>query len=237
MGDEKLPARQPNVPLEQPPTGGSILGRLKSAFRSRLNTGTIIDNTVEAEAYRLYMEEMERLAEAIEKKERAVGKLVDDLPGFIQDDRAEHRTQMELNQLSRDRRLREAKERDELAALEHQAKVIEGKQAAARAQWGHDAFNQSLPHRQERIDHLYKSGALDAELQAVLLDKKISKLAGNENADTPSTSTVYEKLLKLLDVQAELACANQASQEVQDEYNELRAKIRVMIEAEKNRSG
>ena len=134
MADEKLPARQPDMQLEQRPAGASMLGRLKSAFRSRLNTRTIIDNTVEAETYRLYMEEMDRLAEAIEKKERAVGKLVDDLPGLMQDDRAEHRTQMELNQLSRDRRLREAKERDELAALEHQAKVSEGKRAAARAQ-------------------------------------------------------------------------------------------------------
>ena len=73
MADEKVPARRPNVPLEQPPTGGSILGETQERFQSRLNTGTIIDNTLEAEAYRLYMEEMERLAEAI-RKERTCGR-------------------------------------------------------------------------------------------------------------------------------------------------------------------
>ena len=94
-----------------------------------------------------------------------------------------------------------------------------------------------LPHRQERIDHLYKSGALDAELQDGFVRQENQQAGRQRERRHSSTSTVYEKLLELLDVQAELACANQASQEVQDEYNELRAKIRVMIEAEKNRSG
>ena len=33
MADEKLPARRPNVPLEQPPTGGSILGKTQERFQ------------------------------------------------------------------------------------------------------------------------------------------------------------------------------------------------------------
>ena len=226
------------MPLEQPPTGGSILGRLKSAFRSRLNTGTIIDNTPEAKAYRLYMEEMDRLAEAIEKKERAVGKLVDDLPGLIQDDRAEHRTQMELNQSSRDRRLRETKQRDELAALEHQAKVSEGKRAAARAQYGHDAFTESLPLRHERLTHLFKSGALDAEIEMMMRDKDLAKVAEKTTTTAESSRAgTIEQILAELNREIELAHANQEKDEVIAALYGFRARLTAILEGEKNRSG
>ena len=89
---------------------------------------------------------------------------------------------MELNQLSRDRRLRETKQRDELAGTQHQAKVSEGKRAAARAQYGHDAFTQSMPLRHERLTHLFKSGALDAEIEMVMRDKDLATLAEKTTA-------------------------------------------------------
>ena len=235
MGDEKLPSQYDKSALERAASRQSLLGRVKSAFRARLNTGTILDNLTEAEAYRLYTEELERLAEAKLKKDRAVAHYVEDLGDIIEDDRAAHRAQMELNRLERERKLQEAKQKAELTALEHQTKVTDAKYKSDRAQWGHEAFNKTRAHREERLDHLYRSGAVDAELSALLLDKKIEKATSEQKTGTPADTSTIEKLLELVDIEIGLAEANNADQSVIDAHNVWRARLSAFLEAEKNR--
>lgn len=235
MGDEKLPAQYDKSPLERAASRQSVLGRVKSAFMARLNTRTIMENTRAVEAHKLYTEELELLAHATLKKDRAVAHYVEDLGDIIADDRAAHRDQMELNRLERERKLQEAKQKAELTALEHQTKVTDAKYKSDRAQWGHEAFNNTRAHREERLDHLYRSGAVDAELTALLLDKKIEKATSEQKAGTPADTSTIEKLLELVDIEIALAEANNADQNVIDAHNVWRARLSAFLEAEKNR--
>jgi hypothetical protein len=164
--DDKLPARfsktsslpSPVDRVHASVSEQSLLGRVVSGFVARLNTDTIKRNTQEIQARIAYAEQVGKLADASLDRDRKIARYRDDRDDIIADDRAEHRLQMELNRIQRERKLREAKQADELAGLRHQAAVSEAKSARDRAQWSNDAFNQSLPYRQERLDHLFKSG-------------------------------------------------------------------------------
>ena len=216
----------------------SVLGRVVSGFLARLNTRTIEHNTKEVEARSEYMNAVGRLADASLERDRKIARYQKDRDAIIEDDRAEHRMQMELNSLSRGRRLREAKGGEDIAQLEQQAKISDAKSASARAQWGHDAFNQSLPHRQERLEHLFKSGALDAELEKLMRDKDVAKLMGKnaEEAKTTRAETI-ELLLGELNLEIEAALRTHMNDDVMSALYAFRSRLRALLETEKNRPG
>ena len=74
--------------------------------KARLDPGsirrTILDNTIEAEAYRRYLEEMERLPEAMLKKDRAVAHYVHHRDDIIENDHQQHLRQMNKEQIQRE---------------------------------------------------------------------------------------------------------------------------------------
>ena len=174
----------------------SLLGRVVSGFVARLNTHTIDRNTEEVQARIAYTHEVGMLADVSLERDRKIARYLNDRDGIIENDRAEHRLQMELDRLERERKLREAKRAEELAALEHKPKVTDAKFKSDSTQWGHDAFKKSLPHREERLNHLFKSGALDAEIEMLLRDKDVAKLMSKGNdASKPQRTEGIEQVL------------------------------------------
>ncbi len=241
MSDDKLPARynkssSPPSPVDRVHSAvsdQSLLGRVVSGFVARLNTHTIERNTQELQAHIAYTETVGKLGDASLERDRKIARYRDDRDEIIADDRAQHRFQMEQNRLERERKLREAKQSDELAALRHQAAVSEAKLQSERAQWGRDAFNQSLPYRQERLDHLFKSGALDAEIEMLMRDKDVAKLARNGETAEPNRTGVLEHILTELNHEIELAQKTHAGDEVMIALHGFRARLTSILEAEK----
>jgi hypothetical protein len=238
MSDNKLPARQKPSAIEpgSPARETSIFGKIASAFISRLNTKTIRDGTTEAEAHRLYIEELERLAHSKEKKDRAVAHYVDHLGDLIQDDHEQHLHQMDRNRMQRQLEAQREKHQLTLAALQQEEELSMAGRAAARAQWGLDAFLQSLPYRKERIDHLFKSGAADAALDMIatlkeLMDEQTVKVAPGRPDPVP-----FEKFIEVLDAYIKEAQKKQESDEQLALLHTFRSELSAAVEQEKNRS-
>lgn len=144
---------------------------------------------------------------------------------------------MEANRTARALAREEREHQIELARERRKQERNQARFASATTQWGLDAFNQSLPHRQERIDHLYKSGALDAQLGAAIVSNKINEVTANEKPAqaVPQERSPIEKTLEIIDQQIEIAAANHASQEAIEQLITLRARLSSQIELEKNR--
>ena len=125
-----------------------------------------------------------------------------------------------------------------LARERRKQELSQAQFAAATQRWGLDAFNQSLPHRQERIDHLYKSGALDAQLGAAILSDKVNKVTTKEKPAeaAPEDHSSVAKALEVIDQQIELAAATHASQEAMEQLTTLRARLSSKIDLDKNRT-
>ena len=238
MTDNKLSARQKSSAIEpgSPARGTSIFGKIASAFKSRLNTKTIRDGTTEAEAHRLHIEELERLAHSKEKKERAVAHYVHHLDDLIQDDHDQHKHQMKRNEMQRQLEAQRDKYQLALTALQLKEELFMAKRAAARAQWGLNAFQQSLPYRKERIDHLFKSGTADAALDLIATLKELMDEQGVKGAPVPSEPMPFDKFLEKLDSYIETARKNQASDEQLALLHTFRSELSAAVEQEKNRS-
>jgi hypothetical protein len=246
MSDVKLPDRYhkpgvPASPIERVHTAvseQSLLGRVVSGFVARLNTHAIQRNTNELKARREYTEEFERLTEATLKKDRALEHYLRHRDDLIRDDHERHLDQMDANRQARVQAKEEREHQALLAKERHQQELNQAKRATAQSQWGVDAFNQSRPHREERLEHLFRSGAMDAEIEALLLDEKISKLThGKKTAEPakPDRSGVIEQLLGMLDQEIDIAQKTHASEEVMIGYYSLRARLKSLLEQEKNR--
>lgn len=178
MADEKLPAKKDTLSLPEAPSGGSIFGRIKSAFRSRLNTRTIHDNRIEAEAYRRYLEEMERLPEAMLKKDRAVAHYVHHRDDIIENDHQQHLRQMNKEQIQREIDAEEDLHKLETARLRRKEQLLKTKTKEERAQFVLDTFTATAPHRKDSEESKYRKGAANealdmiAVLQTFLEDEK-----------------------------------------------------------------
>jgi hypothetical protein len=241
MSDNKLPARYTN-PASPPATVDrvhpqiseqSLLGRVVSGFIARLNTHTIEQNTGEINAQIAYASAVEKLAGASLARDRAVALYRHGRDSLIADDLAEHEHKLKINQLRREREEREHKRQDELAEIRHQTARSEAQRLAARAQWGHDAFTQSLPHRQERLDHLFKTGALDAEIEFLMTDEQRTKLAGSRQPNAPpERREALEQMLEALMQEIDLSRATHASADVMIALEGFRARLETMIKEE-----
>lgn len=243
--DKKLPVRYHKT--ETTPTAvdrvhapvhtQTLLGKALSAFTARVNTNTINRNTEEIEARIKHQHAETELAEAALKRDLAVEHYLQHRDDIIADDHEQHLDQMEANRTARALAREEREHQIALARERRKQELTQAQFAATTQRWGLDAFTQSLPHRQERIDHLYKSGALDAQLGAAILSDKVNKVTTKEKPPeaAPEDRSSVAKVLETIDQQIELAAANHASQEAIEQLITLRARLSSQTELEKNR--
>ena len=171
-----------------------FLGRIKSAFRSRLNRRTILDNTAEAEAYRLYLEELERLPEAMLKKDRAVEHYRQHRDDIIRSDHEQHVRQMRKERMQRQLDAEEDRHKLAMARQRRENELYHARRESAPTKWSLDAFEISLPHRKERIDHLFRHGATDAALDVIAALQELLDEGAKKPADQSRTSSLDEAL-------------------------------------------
>jgi hypothetical protein len=240
--DKKLPVRQlSGVPVQardeyltSPVRGRSLLGRAVSRFVARLNTSTINANTEEVQALTEYAKERGALADTMLDAERRIAHYIGHRDDIIEDDHEVHLDQMQENKHQRDlnRRRREQTTRaldaaasrgemeqgfdHQIAAETKKAALAQAKWQTARAEWGHDAFAQSMPFRKERIEHLYKTGALDAEIERLITESGRDEQRRRNSPEGSASSsqdvaTTIEQLLAELNQEIENAHATHAS--------------------------
>jgi hypothetical protein len=242
--DKKLPVRYhkaetaptPVDRVHAPVNDQTLLGRFVSSFVARLNKHTIERNTEEIEARIKHQNAETELAEAVLKRDRTVEHYLKHRDDIIADDHEQHLEQMTANRTARALARDEREHQIELARERRKQELNAARFESATKQWGFDAFNQSLPHRQERVDQMYRSGALDAQLRAVLLDKKIDEVTAKEKPTEPTSKqqSNTEQMLQFIDLQIEHAAATHASQEVIDNLTDIRATLSSRLEQEKN---
>ena len=243
--------------LTSPVSRHSLLGRVWSRFVAGLNTKTIQANTEQVRALKEYGRERGELADVSLDADRRIANYVHHRDDIIDDDHAAHLARMEGSRVRRelDRQTREemlktmqaenAKrdiERELDPKIARQAKEAELAQAewqSAKARWGRDAFEQSMPFRKERIEHLYKTGALDAEIERLISEggrdkQKIEnapRLPGPASAD--ASIGMLEQLLAELDLDIETAHATHASDDHKAALYAMRARLSARLASAK----
>lgn len=244
MSDDKLPDRyhKPTTvpaPIDRVHTAvseQSLLGRVMSGFVARLNTHTIERNTSELKARREYTEEFERLTGATLKKDRALDHYLRHRDDIIRDDHERHLDEMEANRHARVQAKEEREHQAQLARERQSQELNQAKRATAQSQWGVDAFNQSRPYRQERLDHLFKTGALDAEIEMLMRDEQLAELVGGrKQPEQTNRSDALKQLLEALEQEIDLSHKTHASADVMIALQSFRARIESKLEQEKNR--
>jgi hypothetical protein len=192
--DKRLPVRYhktetaptPVDRVHPPVSTQTLLGRLVSGFVARLNRHTIERNIEEVRAHTEYAKARGEYADICTEAERKIEHYLKHRNDIIADDHEQHLDEMAANRTARALAREEREYQMELARERRKQELNQARFASATTQWGLDAFNQSLPHRQERVDQMYRTGALDAELRAVLLDKKIDELAAKGKPTEPA---------------------------------------------------
>lgn len=258
MTDEKkLPARRVETPpsisetpgyLTTPAAQGGWLGRTIGRLVHGHRARTVRAATDEAQAVRDNLEAHEEVYRQAMRTAAAADSFHYDTPRIIANNRAntDHfmtqedlRRQIETEDSRqtlagiRSRGRRSAMQSDyddQIAVANNEEKLADARMRALRAQWGHDAFRQTLPLRRERIEHLYKSGALDAELDRIVSEgerdaqlRHGTRGGANDGADTERT--VLEQTLAELNLEIENARATHASDEVLAALHSFRAKV------------
>jgi hypothetical protein len=180
-----------------------------------------------------YARERGVLADTILDAERRIANYLEHRDDLIQDDHETHRDEMEerrhqreLNRRRREQTLRALDGADARGAMErgYDDQVVEEAKKAAlaqakwertRAEWGLEAFAQSMPLRKERLEHLYKTGALDAEIDALIREgsrdeQRHSNVSQGSTGSSDAVATI-EQLLAELNQEIENAHATHAS--------------------------
>lgn len=245
----------PNYPVS-PLQNRGLTGRLWSRFVAKLNTKTIEANTDELRALNSYVGARGDLANAMLKTDRAVFDYVEHRDDYLSDDHATHQDRMaenehqrELNRVRREETLRgvnaHAEQSAQQRAFDHkiavqtnEAALAEAEWKAAHAQWGRDAFQQTLGFRRERLDHLYKTGAIDKEIDRLvaesLRDEQLGSHRGNLGATgaaaDASAIAVLEQMLAELDAEVELAHATHASDDHKAALYAMRSRLTAKLD-------
>jgi hypothetical protein len=253
--DAKLPAHRSTnsvAPrdeyLSSPVRSRSLIGRAVSRWVAGLNTRTVKANTEEVRALTEYARERGNLADATLDAERRIAHYMFDRDDIIADDRETHRDQMEEQRFQRElnRRRREEvlkaieadhtksasqREYDQRIAKErNEAALAQAEWETARARWGRDAFDQSLPLRKERTQHIYAEGALDKEIEMLLTEGTRDQALrdgrrGTDPVANTTTLTVLDQLIAEADEQIELARATHASDEILSFLYAMRSRL------------
>lgn len=258
-----IAARPTSVPAETRPQypaspvhERSLFGRVWSRFVAGLNTKTIEANTDEVRAHKAYAKERGELADTMLEADRKISHYLYHRDDILQSDHAAHLDgmeenahQIELNRLRRDQTLLAAKADGEKAAMQHhfdhkiaaqtnEAALAQAEWQTHRAQWGRDAFQQSMTFRRERIEHLYKTGALDQEIERLIAEGSRDELLGGSKKpassgapSSPDASALatLERLLAELDEEINTAHATHASDDHKAALYGMRARITAKI--------
>lgn len=241
----------PQSPLQN----RGLPGRLWSRFVAKLNTKTVEANTTELRALRGYVDERGELAKAMLRTDRQVFDYVEHRDDYLHDDHADHLDHLEekdhqrqLNRLRREETMRLLSADTEKSAVQrafdhkvatqsNEAALAEAEWRAAHAQWGRDAFQQTLGYRRERLDHLYKTGAVDKEIDRLiaeaLRDEQLgaarASIAMAPDAAALSGLTVIEQMLIELDQELEIAHATHASDDHKAALYAMRARLTAKV--------
>lgn len=265
--DKRLPVIRtpPAVPTSRGPAypqspvqHRSLAGRLWSRFVSTMNTKTIDANRVEVQALTNYADARGALAQAMLRADRAVFDYVEHRDDYLREDHADFLNSMEEKEHQRelDRRRRAAtlraldadatqsamqREYDHKIAVEtNEAALAEAQWKAAHAQWGRDAFQQTLGFRRERLDHLYKTGAIEKEIDRLISESlRDEQLAAHnrsaglapQHGNVVSSIAVLEQWLGELDQELEIAHATHASDDHKAALYALRSRLSAKIDA------
>lgn len=243
---------------QSPIRGHGLTGRLWSRFVAKLNTKTIEANAAEVRALTDYANARGELAQSMLRTDRAVFDYVEHRDDYLRDDHEDHLNRMEekAHQRERDRirraeTMRALKANAEQSAMQrnydhkiavqnNEAALAEAQWSAAHAQWGRDAFQQTLGYRRERLDHLYKTGALEKEIDRLLSESlRDEQLAAqNRNGGVSaqdgavlSRLAVLEQMLAEVDQELELAHATHASDSNKAALYDLRSRLTAKLEA------
>ena len=235
MAGEKLPARTQTPGLPEVPQSSSLLGRIKSAFRSRLNRRTILDNTAEAEAYRLYLEELERLPEAKLKKDRAVEHYLQHRDDIIENDHQQHRRQMYKEWAQRKIEAAEDIHQIKIARLRRQEQLSKAKTRAERAQFVLDTFTATAPHNKGSEESRSRKGAAHAALDLIALLQTLREDEEADDASATSRPRTLEDELAYIEKLIDECQSKTAPEQMYLLYN-IRAQLKSRIEDEKDRS-
>ena len=247
MSSKKLPVpynkpRTEPAPVDRvhtPVHSQGLLGKVFSAFTARLNTKTFDRNTEEVELHTKYRRAETELAEAWLKRDRTIEHYIKHRDDIIADDHEQHADQMEDNRVQRAFLREEREHQMQLTREKRKQELNEARLAGATSQWGLDEFTKALPHREHRADEMYRTGALDAELRAVLLNKKLAQVTAKEEKPAepaPKQQSSTEQTLQFIELQIANAQASHASQDVIDNLIGIRARLSSQLEIERNRS-
>lgn len=254
--DKKLPVprKEPLPPVSETPgylttpgaRGGWLsrtVGRLVHTHRTR----TVVAATDEAKAVRDNLQAHEEVYRQALRTAAAADAFRYDTPRVIDNNRAntdhfmveeETRRQIEAEESAqrlagvkgRARRNRvQADYDDQIALHNNEAALADARMRAERARWGHEAFRQSLPFRRERITHLYKTGALDAELDRIVSegerDAQLRQGGARDAGADERAANMLELLLAELNQEIENAHANHESDELLAALHGFRARV------------
>ena len=268
-GDNKLPVPQPaHVPpnrreeyVPSPVRQHSLLGRVWSRFVAGLNTKTIEANTAEGEALDKYVKVRGALADTMLDADRRIANYVDHRDHIIDDDHQAHLDRLEETahdrELNRKRRAATVRAVDahsvrsdmqegydqNIAVETNEAALAQAKFQADRARWGHEAFIETMAFRKERLAHIYKTGALDEEIERLISqgerDKQQKTVAPADKPRDPDShaSGVVEQLLDELTSEIELARQTHASDEHISALYAFRARLSAKLAELKGQGG
>ncbi|MFN0218208.1 MAG: hypothetical protein ACKVP4_05260 [Hyphomicrobium sp.] len=267
--DKKLPvphaSRAPSHRREEyvvsPVRQHSLLGRVWSRFVAGLNTKTIEANTAEGEALNRYVKVRGALADAMLDADRRIANYVDHRDDIIEDDHQAHVDRMkeaaherELNHKRREATVRAVDAHASLSEMQqgyeqkiavetNEAALAQAKFQADRARWGHEAFTETMPFRKERLAHLYKTGALDAEIERLLSlgerDNQQRQHAPADKSRDPDSAAAaaVKQLLDELTSEIELARRTHAGDEHISALYAFRARLSAKLAELKGQAG
>lgn len=189
------------------------------------------------------------------ESERKIAHYVHHRDAIIKDDDEAHHDRMEDNHLQRElnRHTREEalkvldvekvntrlqRDYDQKIAVEtNETALAQAQWQTARARWGRDAFEQSMPFRKERIEHLYKTGTLDAEIERLISEGSRDKQRVDNApklarpAPGEGSTQMIEQLLAELDQEIETAHATHASDDHKAALYAMRARLSAKLAA------
>jgi hypothetical protein len=238
--------------VRAPLRDSSLLGRAVSRFVAILNKKTVDANAAEVRAHSDNVRAQAELADEMLAADRKIANYLYHRDDLIANDHQAHVSAMVEAQTSRqiDDQLRG----ERLSALDaslssaavqrahdarvteqtHAAELAQAEWAAARTAWGRDAFEQTLPLRKERIQHLYTVGALDEEIQMLIRqygrdEQRRNNGQGAKPADHSTSNAAarnaIDQLLVEVDQEIELARATHASDETLSALYAWRARL------------
>ena len=244
--DKKLPVRyhKPETaptPVNQahtPVHDRSLLGRIFSGLVSDVNKAALKRSTEEVQAHTDNAKAKAELADAMLARDRKIEHYVKHRADIIADDHEEHRERMAASIDHRTIASEERAHQLELARVKRKQELAAAQFEAAKQQWGLQAFNQGLTHRQERNDELYRGGALEALYRSMILGKRVEEERGEKKPaePAPKQQSNIDQMLQIIDQQIELAAANHASQDVIDYLVAMRAALSAQHENENKQS-